>query len=99
MNQDPPDVTRRQSVHTARSSGSPMLFKISKGSVTTYSEGQEPLVYLVTTLPRLTAAGRPLVISDGNCASSLTSFSDDPEDVSDLVDWDVMSARICSGVP
>jgi hypothetical protein len=39
------------------------------------------------------------VASDGNCAASLTRFSRSIEDLANLVDWPLMTARIWKNVP
>lgn len=73
---------------------SPMLYKINKGGVPTYLDGQPPLVYLVTTVDNAVAAGRPYLFSDGNCAAAITSHFTDLGRLADAVDWDVMKAHI-----
>ncbi|MFD7893490.1 DUF4433 domain-containing protein [Streptomyces sp. NPDC059568] len=69
---------------------SPMLYKISKGSVPTYADGQDPLIYLVTTPRRLAAAGCDSVFSDGNCAADITAIEGDLTLLGSHVDWPVM---------
>lgn len=69
---------------------SPMLYVIYQGRVPEYQEGQDPLVYLVTDIDRVVAAGRPFVYSDGNCASALTEYSADLAGLDTLVDWPLM---------
>lgn len=72
---------------------SPMLFVINNGRVPQYQEGQEPLVYLVTDVDRLVAQRRQIVFTDGNAASALTGFFEDPADLAEEIDWDLMQAR------
>lgn len=43
-----------------------MLYKISRGSVPGYTEGQEPIVYLVTGAQDVKASGAPFVFADGH---------------------------------
>jgi hypothetical protein len=79
---------------------SPMLFAISKGNVPEYQEGQDPLVYLVTDIESVLAAGRRWVFSDGNCANAITAYSDDLVEMAEgpdsLVDWALMKERYWS---
>ncbi|MGW2507899.1 type II toxin-antitoxin system toxin DNA ADP-ribosyl transferase DarT [Streptomyces scopuliridis] len=69
---------------------SPMLYKINKGAVPTYTDGQDPLVYLVTTPRELAEAGCTSVFSDGNCAADITAIESDPAQLEAHVDWPVM---------
>lgn len=71
---------------------SPMLFTISKGNVAGYEEGQEPVVYLVTTVAKVVEAGIPFVFTDGHAAMELSDFYADPARL-DQVDWPLMKER------
>ncbi|MGH3157753.1 MAG: type II toxin-antitoxin system toxin DNA ADP-ribosyl transferase DarT [Streptosporangiaceae bacterium] len=73
---------------------SPMLYKIARGGVPSYTEGQDPLVYLVTTVETVAAAGLRWLFSDGNCAANVTDFFDDLTLLDSAVDWQVMRAQI-----
>lgn len=73
---------------------SPMLYKLAKGSVPTYAEGEEPLVYLVSTVEAIAATGAACLFSDGNCASTVTQFFDDLALLDSAVDWAVMRATM-----
>lgn len=73
---------------------SPMLYKLAKGSVPTYTGGQDPLVYLVSTVGAITAAGLRWLFSDGNCAASVTQIFDDLGLLDSVVDWPLMAARM-----
>jgi len=75
-------------------SRSPMLFKLARGGVPSYVEGQDPLVYLVTTVETVVDAGLPWLFSDGNCAASVTEIFDDLSVLDSVVDWEVMRARM-----
>lgn len=72
---------------------SPMLYVIAKGSVATYSEGQDNLVYLVSSVRRAIESGKPCVFSDGNCAAALTRHYADLALLPTVVDWEVMTAE------
>jgi hypothetical protein len=78
---------------------SPMLLTLSKGNVPTYSDGQDPLVYLVSSADAVAAAGQPCLFSDGNCASPLTQFFGDLALVGSVVDWELMTARMWANTP
>ncbi len=82
---------------------SPMMFKLWKGSVPTFTGDHHDLVYLVSRVDRMIAAGVAFAISDRNAAKALADFSDDvgvlgdltvdpPQ--SDFVDWPLMRERI-----
>lgn len=78
---------------------SPMMFSISRGNVPQYQDGQEPLVYLVTTIEAVQAAGLRGVFSDGNCGSRVTDYSDDLGRLDDLVDWELMRSVWWANTP
>ena len=69
---------------------SPMLFKLHKGGVLSYTEGQDPLIYLVTTVEAVTAVGLRSVFSDGNCAAAITQFYADLNRLDSVIDWQLM---------
>jgi hypothetical protein len=73
---------------------SPMLYKLFKGSVPGYADGQDPLIYLVTTVESLSAAGSRSLFSDGNCAKAITVIYDDLDQLDAVIDWPVMRARM-----
>jgi hypothetical protein len=73
---------------------SPMLYKLAKGSVPTYTDGQDPLIYLVSDAETVAATGAVCLFSDGNCASSVTQFFDDLALLDSTVDWAVMRATM-----
>jgi hypothetical protein len=71
-----------------------MLYRIAKGGVPTYTDGQDPLIYLVTTVQAVAATGTACLFSDGNCASAITQVFDDLTLLESTVDWDVMRATM-----
>jgi hypothetical protein len=73
---------------------SPMLYKLAKGGVPTYTEGQDPLIYLVSTVRTIADAGLPLLFSDGNCAAAVTQVFNDLELLGSVVDWQLMRAQM-----
>ena len=58
---------------------SPMLYKIARGGLPNYTEGQDPLIYLVSTVEAVIGAGLRWLFSDGNCAATVTQVFDDPQ--------------------
>ena len=43
---------------------SPMVFKLAKGGVPTYTDGQDPLIYLMSTVEAVVQAGLRYLFSD-----------------------------------
>jgi ssDNA thymidine ADP-ribosyltransferase, DarT len=75
-------------------SRSPMLYKIFRGGLPNYTEGQDPLIYLVSTVEAVVQAGLPWLFSDGNCAATVTQVFDDLSQLDIVVDWQVMRAQM-----
>jgi hypothetical protein len=73
---------------------SPMLYKLAKGGVPTYTGGQDPLIYLVSNVGAIAAAGVRWLFSDGNCAATVTQVFDDLGLLDSVVDWPLMAARM-----
>jgi hypothetical protein len=73
---------------------SPMLYKIWKGGVSTYQDGQEPLVYLVSSLATVDEAALPWVGSDGNVAASVSEHTNEWARLESIVDWPLMKENI-----
>ena len=78
---------------------SPMLYKINRGQVPTYLDGQDPLVYLVLTIDAALSSGRPWLYSDGNCAAAITKYYADVTKLDQAVDWQVMRATWWNNTP
>jgi hypothetical protein len=72
---------------------SPMLFQLHTGWNIDYREGQEPLIYLMSTAQRIRQNGARFVFSDGHGIASFTRWFDDLEDL-DKLDWDTIYANI-----
>jgi hypothetical protein len=73
---------------------SPMLFKIAVGGVPHYQDGQDPLVYMVSTIGDVINAGLRWVFSDGNCGAMLTGYYDQLDDLDHKVDWPLQRAQM-----
>ncbi len=65
---------------------SPMLLQLQTGQVEGYNEGQEPLIYLVSTAQIVDNAGIDFVFSDGHGIASYTDWFDDLTGLGN-VDW------------
>jgi hypothetical protein len=66
---------------------SPMLYRIGRGGVQHYEDGQDPLVYLVSTIGTVVDAGLQWVFSDGNCGAITTGYYDQLDQLDAKVDW------------
>lgn len=74
---------------------SPMMLQLKTGQVPGYNEGQEPLIYLVSTVQSVGEAGVEFVFSDGHGIAAFTDWYDDLADL-DKVDWDMVYQRYWS---
>jgi hypothetical protein len=71
---------------------SPMLLQLKTGRVSGYSEGQTPLLYLVSTIEDIAAAGCQFVFTDGHGIATFTQWFDDLSFL-DRVDWSMVYER------
>jgi hypothetical protein len=71
---------------------SPMMLNLKTGRVEGYSEGQEPLIYLVSSAQAIEEAGIKFVYSDGHGLATFTDWFDDLDKL-DAVDWTVVNLR------
>ena len=72
---------------------SPMLYQLHTGFVNGYREGQEPIIYLVSTAQAVKEAGFPYVFSDGHGIANFTAWYEDLEHLSQI-DWHTVYAKI-----
>jgi len=72
---------------------SPMLYTINQGNVEGYSEGQLPIVYLVTSVGAAASAQRAFAFTDGHAEIGYSQFSDKLEELEGLVDWGIMESK------
>lgn len=73
---------------------SPMLYAVRAGRVAEYQDGQDPLVYLVSSVERLVALGAAPVFTDRNAALAFARFTSDLRELDDLIDWPLMTATM-----
>ena len=78
---------------------SPMLYVITKGQVPTYQAGQEDIVYLVTSVETVERIGLPFVFTDRNAALDYARLDSETRRLDDLIDWDLMEARMWKDDP
>ena len=71
---------------------SPMLFVISRGGVEGYVEGQQPVVYLCSTVEAVCDAGLHWVFTEGHADMEYTDFFDDRRELN-KVDWPLMESK------
>lgn len=71
---------------------SPMLLNLKTGRVEGYSEGQDPLVYLVSSAQAVEAAGIRFVFSDGHGLVTFSQWFDNLDEL-DAVDWTLVNER------
>lgn len=70
---------------------SPMLYRLHTRWKTDYTEGQEPLIYLVSTAQQIQESGASFVFSDGHGIARLTDWFGDLDKL-DEVDWNTVYA-------
>ncbi len=70
---------------------SPMLYQLHTGWVQGYCEGQEPLIYLVSTAQTVAASGAEFVFSDGHGIAHFTHWFDNLANLNEL-DWEAIYA-------
>ena len=71
---------------------SPMMLNLKTGRVPGYSDGQEPLIYLVSTCQAVAGASIPFAFSDGHGVATFTEWFNDLDDL-DHVDWKMVGER------
>jgi ssDNA thymidine ADP-ribosyltransferase, DarT len=70
-----------------------MLYTIHRGNVESYSEGQRPILHLVTTVEEMRALGLQFAFTDGHAVMALSEFYDDLNLLPTVVDWEIMGSR------
>jgi hypothetical protein len=75
-----------------------MLFKLKTGQVAGYTEGQLPLIYLVSTAQAVAASGNGFVFTDGHGLANFTAWFTDLARL-DAVDWPLLGAQYWNDTP
>ena len=70
---------------------SPMLYQLHTGQVQGYSDGQEPIIYLVSTVEAVNQAGLSYVFSDGHGIAAYTLWYDNINRLNEI-DWETVYA-------
>lgn len=73
---------------------SPMLYAINQKQVQGYTQGQKPIIYLVTTAETIKNASIPFVFTDGHGIMAYSLFYDDLKDLNTAIDWNVMKSKM-----
>ncbi|MEW6113501.1 MAG: DUF4433 domain-containing protein [Thermodesulfobacteriota bacterium] len=71
---------------------SPMLLRLHTGRVQGYTEGQQPIVYLVSTAQAVAEAQQQFVFTDGHGLARYTRWFDSLDNLNE-VPWDTVYAR------
>ncbi len=71
---------------------SPMLYAIYRGNVEAYTEGQSPVIYLVSEAEIIAANNLVFAFTDGHAVIGYTDFYDDLQSL-DMLDWEIMQAQ------
>jgi len=74
---------------------SPMLLQLKTGRVEGYDQGQQPLIYLVSSVQAVLESGASFVFSDGHGIAAYTDWYDNVVDL-DKVDWNMVNERYWS---
>lgn len=69
-----------------------MMLQLHTGRVTNYSEGQTPLIYLVSNVQSVMDAKRKFVFSDGHGIAAYSSWYNSVTGLS-KIDWDIVCRR------
>ncbi len=75
-----------------------MLLNLKTGRVDGYDEGQEPLIYLKTTVQQVVDGAHRFVFTDGHGLANFTRWFDDLSDLT-KVDWRLVGARYWADTP
>lgn len=78
---------------------SPMLYSIGGGFVEGYTDGEDPILHLVTTAEAVAAAGLPFTFTDGHAELAVSEFFDDLTQLADKIDWKVMASTYWNDTP
>lgn len=68
---------------------SPMLYSIHRGNVKGYSDGQKPILHLVSSAETIQSVNIPFTFTDGHAPMNISQFFDNLENLSQ-VDWKIM---------
>jgi hypothetical protein len=69
-----------------------MLLQLKTGQVQGYSQGQSPLIYLVSSVEAIQLDGCRFVFTDGHGIATFTAWYDNSAQL-DQVEWSIVNAR------
>lgn len=75
-----------------------MLLNLKSGRVANYSEGQAPLIYLISTAQAVEAAGNGYAFTDGHGLANFTSWFDDLAQLGEI-DWPLLAEQYWNDTP
>ncbi len=70
----------------------PMLFAIHRGNVVGYTEGQRPLIHLVSSVEVVQGVALPFVFTSGHAIMQPLEFFDDLTNLN-RIDWEMVNSR------
>ena len=70
-----------------------MLYQLHTGRVRGYQEGQEPLIYLVSTTQDVANSGSRFIFSNGHGIAGFTAWFDSLDNLGE-VDWNTVNAKL-----
>lgn len=71
---------------------SPMLYAIHQRMIDSYGEGQEEVLHLISSVETVVEKGLRFVFTDGHAVMALSSFYENPTDLS-AIDWPLMRSK------
>lgn len=77
---------------------SPMLYTISKGNVENYTEGQDPVIYLVSEAEIIAYSALPFAFTDGHPLITYVQFYENINHL-EFIDWKVMECKYWGSTP
>ncbi|HYP02287.1 MAG TPA: DUF4433 domain-containing protein [Pyrinomonadaceae bacterium] len=77
---------------------SPMLYSIYRGNVEGYTEGQRPVLHLVSTAEQVVRSDLPFAFTNGHAEMATSHFYEDLTDLNN-VDWTIMQATYWKDTP
>ena len=72
---------------------SPMLFTINKGNVQNYNGGQQQIIYFIVEIAAIAEANIPYTFTDGHAVMAYSSFCEDLNGLTYIIDWELMESR------
>ena len=77
---------------------SPMLYAIHKGNIQGYTEGQTPIIHIVTEAEIISNNNLVFAFTDGHGIMHSSDFYDDLQRL-DMIDWEIMEAKYWNDTP